>query len=108
MTVIEEFEADLEVRGEELWVLPVGDLDVASAPELAETLSLAMSTDAPAIVIDLRGLGLIDSTGLRTLLQAQTSEGGERIAFVPGNEHIQGVFRLSGLQESLPFRAADG
>ena len=106
--MIDEFEADLEVRGEELWVLPVGDLDVATAPELSETLSLAMSTDAPTIVIDLRGLALIDSTGLRTLLAAQSAEGGERIAFVPGNDHIQGVFRLSGFLETLPFRAADG
>ena len=104
MIVIDEFEADLEVRGEELWVLPVGDLDVASAPELAETLSLALSTDAPRIVIDLRGLELMDSTGLRTLLEAQAAEGGERIAFVPGNDLVQGVFRLSGLSDSLPFR----
>ena len=102
--MIDEFEADLEVRGDELWVLPVGDLDVATAPELSETLSLAMSTDAPAIVIDLRGLELMDSSGLRTLLEAQASEGGERIAFVPGNEHIQAVFRISGLHDSLPFR----
>ena len=106
--MIDEFEADLEVRGEELWVLPVGDLDVASAPELSETLSLALATDAPKIVIDLRGLELMDSTGLRTLLQAQAAEGGERIAFVAGSDHIQGVFRLSGVHDSLPFRPADG
>ena len=104
MTVIDEFEADIEVRGEELWVLPVGDLDMASAPELSETLSLALATDAQAIVIDLRGIELLDSTGLRALLEVQAAEGGERIAFVPGNDHVQGVFRLAGLQETLPFR----
>jgi anti-anti-sigma factor len=106
VTVIDEFEADLEVRGEELWVLPVGDLDAGSAPELSETLSLALSTDAPKIIVDLRGLELMDSTGLRTLLEAQAAEGGERIAFVAGNDHIQTVFRVSGLQDSLPFRDA--
>jgi anti-anti-sigma factor len=76
--MVDEFEADISVRGDELWVLPTGDLDIGAAPELAETLSLAMASDAKSIVIDLRGLEFIDSTGLRTLLEAQQSEGGER------------------------------
>lgn len=104
--MIDGFEADMSVRGEELWVLPRGDLDIAGAPELEETLSLAMASDAKAIVIDLRGLEFIDSTGLRALAQAPQAEGGERISFVPGNDHVQSVFRISGLLEELPFRSA--
>lgn len=103
--MIDEFEADLEVRGDELWVLPRGDLDIGGAPELGETLSLALASDAASIIVDLRGLVFLDSTGLQALIQAQAGEGGERISFVPGNEHVQGVFRLSGLLDSLPFRA---
>jgi anti-anti-sigma factor len=106
--MIDEFEADIEARGDELWVLPSGDLDIAGAPELKESLSLALASDARAIVIDLRGLALMDSTGLRTLLEAHAGEGGERISFVAGNEHVQGVFRLSGLLDELPFRAPEG
>ena len=101
----EEFEADIEARGDELWVLPHGDLDIAGAPELQEALHLALASDARAIVIDLRGLELLDSTGLRALLEAMAGEGGERIALVPGNELVQGVFRVSGLLDELPFRA---
>jgi anti-anti-sigma factor len=104
--MVDEFEAEMSVRGEELWVLPRGDLDIAGAPELEETLILAMASDAKAIVIDLRGLEFIDSTGLRTLAQAPQAEGGERISFVPGNDHVQSVFRISGLLEELPFRSA--
>jgi len=70
-------------------------------------LSLALASDASSIVVDLRGLELLDSTGLRTLLEAQAGEGGERISFVPGNDHVQGVLRLSGLLDELPFRARD-
>jgi anti-anti-sigma factor len=103
--VIDEFEADLEARGDELWVLPRGDLDIGGTPELQETLALALASDATAIVVDLRGLEFVDSTGLQALLHAQASEGGERISFVPGNENVQGVFRLSGLLDSLPFRS---
>lgn len=100
----EEFEVDIEVRGDELWVLPRGDLDLAGAPELEEALRLAVASDASTIVVDLRGLELLDSTGLRTLLQAQAAEGGERIAYVQGNELVQGVLRVSGLIDELPFR----
>lgn len=104
--VIEEFEADIEARGDELWILPRGDLDIGGAPELKEALHLALASDATAIVVDLRGLEFLDSTGLSTLVTAHASEGGDRISFVAGNDHVQGVFRLSGLLESLPFRAA--
>lgn len=106
--MIDEFEADIEVRGDDLWVLPHGDLDIAGAPELKEALSLALASDARSIVVDLRGLELLDSTGLGTLLEAQAGEGGDRISFVPGSDHVQGVFRLSGLLEELPFRAPEG
>jgi anti-anti-sigma factor len=105
--MVDEFEADISVRGEELWVLPRGDLDIAGAPELEEALSLAMASDANAIVIDLRGLEFIDSTGLRTLAQAPQADGGERISFVAGNDHVQAVFRIAGLLDELPFRSLD-
>ena len=102
---VDEFEADISVRGDEVWVLPRGDLDIAGAPELEETLSLALASHATAIVIDLRGLEFVDSTGLRTLVQAPQSEGGERVSFVEGNDHVQSVFRIAGLLDELTFRA---
>lgn len=102
----EELEVDLEARGAELWVVPRGDLDVASAPELAEALGLAVASDATAIVVDLRGVGLLDSTGLRALLEPRAHEGGERIVFVEGSEHVMGVLRVAGLLDALPFRPA--
>jgi anti-anti-sigma factor len=105
--MIEEFEADIEARGDELWVLPRGELDLAAAPELQEALHLALASDARSIVIDLRGLELLDSIGLRTLLDALSSEGGDRISLVQGGEPVEGVFRVSGLLEELPFRPAD-
>jgi anti-sigma B factor antagonist len=101
--VIDEFEADIEVRGDALWVLPQGDLDIAGAPELKEALHLALASDADTIVVDLRGIELLDSTGLRALLEGRAQEGGERISFVPGNEHVQGVLRIAGLLDGLPF-----
>jgi anti-anti-sigma factor len=56
------------------------------------------------IVIDLRGLEFVDSTGLRALVQAPMAEGGERISFVAGNDHVQSVLRIAGLADELSFR----
>lgn len=104
--MIEELEVDVEARGSELWVLPRGDLDVAGAPELAEALALALASDATEIVVDLRGVELLDSTGLRALLEPRAEDGGDRIVFVEGEEHVMGVLRVAGLLDGLPFRPA--
>ncbi len=103
----DEFEAEISARGDELWVLPRGDLDLAAAPELEESLRLAAASDAAAIVVDLRGLEFLDSNGLRALVQARLEDGGERISFVAGNDHVQSILRISGLADKLPFRSAD-
>jgi anti-anti-sigma factor len=105
--MIDPFECDLEARGDDLWVLPRGDLDLAAAVELEEALALALASDARSIVVDLRGLELLDSSGLRALLEARAGEGGERISFVQGNEMVQRVLRISGLLDELPFRSAE-
>ena len=106
--MVDQFEADISVRGDELWILPLGDLDIAAAPELEETLSLAMASDAKAIVIDLRGLEFIESTGRRALAQAPRAEDGARVSFIAGNAHVQAGFRVSGLLDELPFRVDGG
>jgi anti-sigma B factor antagonist len=101
----DEFEVDLEARDEELWVLPRGDLDLAAAPELRETLSLALRSDAPAVVIDLRGLDFLDSTGLKALVEVHAGPEGHRVTFVRGNEMIEQVLQISNLDDELRFRA---
>ena len=102
----EPFDVDLQARGTELWVLPTGDLDVGSAPELQESLALALRSDAAAVVVDLRGLDLLDSTGLRVLLEAALGPDGRRVSFVRGGPRVETVLRVSGLSDKLPFREA--
>jgi anti-sigma B factor antagonist len=103
----EPFDVDVQARDGELWVLPTGDLDILSAPELDEALALALRSDADTVVIDLRGLGLLDSTGLRVLVKACFGDDGHRVSLVRGSEHVSTVLRISGLEERLPFRPAD-
>ena len=50
-------------------------------------------------MLDLRGLTFMDSTGLRLVIRWDTAarDGGFRFAVVPGDEVVQRVFRLTGM-----------
>jgi anti-sigma B factor antagonist len=48
-----------------------GDIDLASAPGLAQELRDAEGDADPEIVLDLSGVTFMDSTGLHVLLDAQ-------------------------------------
>lgn len=97
---------ELEARAGEVWVLPRGELDIDTAEELEQSLSIALASEADRIVLDLRGLELMDSTGLRVIVAACTGPDGARMQLVPGNDAVQGVFNVSGLAAELPFRPA--
>jgi len=107
MASTEGFEVELEARGDELWVVPRGDLDLATTPEMRESLGLALRSDASSVVVDLRGLELLDSTGLKALVEAHASPEGHRVSFVPGNDLVAQVLQVSHLDDELRFRAAD-
>lgn len=100
------FDVVIEQRGHDLWVCPQGDLDLGAAPDLSEALSLARRSDAGRIVIDLRDLEFLDSTGLGVLVRACSSPDGPRIELIPGPPAVMQVLRISGLERELPLRAA--
>lgn len=82
-----------------------GELDLASAPRLEESLRRVEIQRPRKIVIDLQGLAFIDSTGLRLLLQANARSNEQECELVlrPGGESIQRVFDLTGAVEVLRF-----
>ena len=53
--------------GHALVVRVLGDLDIASAPALENSLRHVLKSGAPSIVLDLTGVTFIDPTGLRVL-----------------------------------------
>jgi anti-sigma B factor antagonist len=99
-------EVDLEARAGEVWVIPRGELDLDTTDEIERALSIALASDAERVVIDLRGLEFMDSTGLRVIAAACSGPGGGRVSLVPGNGAVQGVFNVSGLATELPWRDA--
>ena len=81
-----------------------GDLDVATAPEFREAAErLAAAGNASRLVIDLRGLGFMDSSGLRALIAARDSAevAGRDFAVVQGPRQVQRLMRITRVGERL-------
>src|SRR3712207_8444329 len=69
MDTVEPFSIDLEDRDDRVVVIPRGELDMASAPELEQTI-MPRIQDGAWVVLDLRSLDFIDSSGLRVVVGA--------------------------------------
>jgi anti-sigma B factor antagonist len=80
-----------------------GELDIATAPKLEEEVHRLEAEGRRLIVLDLRGLEFMDSSGLRALLAADTRarERGARLVIVRGDDRIQRVLRITRLDERL-------
>jgi anti-anti-sigma factor len=99
----ESFRCDVRIDGEASWVRPIGELDLDTASLLEHELSAARGAGADRLVLDMRELTFMDSTGLRLVIRWDTAaeEEGFEFAIVPGSEVVQRVFRLTGMQEHL-------
>jgi anti-anti-sigma factor len=81
-----------------------GELDVASAPQLEQELAAATSDDdAHLIVLDLRQLEFMDSTGLRAVLTAYdvAREDGRRFGLVRGPQQVERLLSLTRVADRL-------
>jgi anti-anti-sigma factor len=81
-----------------------GELDVSAGGGLLDRLEVELTREPDEIVFDLAELDFIDSTGLRTLLQARDicDRCAARLSIVEGRGHVARVFDLTGLDEVLP------
>jgi anti-sigma B factor antagonist len=80
-----------------------GEIDIASASWLRETLLLAIRRHGPAINVDLRGVTFLDCSGISALLATARRarlEGG-RMRVVRASAPARRVIRLLSLQDVL-------
>jgi anti-anti-sigma factor len=82
-----------------------GELDMAAAEPLTEELRRAHASDAKRIVVDLRNLEFIDSSGIRALLvgESLSREDSNRLRVVQGSAQVVRAFRLTGIDQRLQF-----
>jgi len=83
-----------------------GELDIASADQLEAMVRRICGKATSEVVLDLRGLTFIDSSGLLAILAAGEicEEHGHEFVLVPGPRNVQRVFELTRLAETLPFQ----
>jgi anti-anti-sigma factor len=95
----------VEVRDDERAVVigVSGELDLASSPELERELERGISSGAELLIIDLRRLEFMDSTGLSVLVRAhqKATESGKRLAVVKGPQQVQRLLSLTGVADRL-------
>ncbi len=84
-----------------------GELDLASAPLLQQEIESA-GADAGMIVLDLKELQFIDSTGLRIVLAAneRSQERGQEFALTRGSQQVQRLLSITGVGEHLRIIAS--
>ena len=83
----------------------MGELDLASAPDVEEELMRVEATDAVAIVLDLSALTFLDSTGVRLVLSADARSRADsnRLTLLRGPVAVQRVFEICGIAGLVPF-----
>jgi len=92
-------------------VSPTGELDLSGAELLEGELErLAGDPALASIVLDLRGLEFMDSSGLRLVILAdqRAREAGRRLALVQGPDAVRRVFEVTRMTERLDFVADPG
>jgi len=80
-----------------------GELDIATGPDLERALETQLAQAVRDLVLDLRGVTFIDSSGLRVVLVASrsASDEGRRLIVVPGDGQVRRVIRLAQVEDRL-------
>ncbi|EAQ00443.1 putative anti-sigma factor antagonist [Janibacter sp. HTCC2649] len=82
-----------------------GEVDVYTAPQLRSALEERIAAGHTAIIVDLQGVGFLDSTGLGVLVgrlkAVKKVDGWLRV--VCTNERILRLFGITGLDRVLPI-----
>ena len=104
----ETFSTRLSRRGDVAWLALGGELDAFTAPRLREAIDEAMPAGATEmLVLDMRGLSFLDSSGLAVVLGAHErvseAEAGKLRILVRGSPAVEALFETIGAAEYLPL-----
>ena len=99
------FRCDVEPDRGRVRVIPHGELDLASAPEMERRLRELRESGFDHVVLDLRELRFMDSTGLRLVMRegiaARTD--GREFALIAGPPSVQRIFEVARVDDQLTF-----
>ena len=101
----EPFRVDVEPNRESVRVAPVGELDIATVDKLESEVARLLATGFERIVLDLRGVRFLDSTGLRLVLEldAAARADSHELCVIRGSEVVHRIFEVTQVVERLRF-----
>jgi anti-sigma B factor antagonist len=100
---VEPLRVTTERQDDRVIIAVTGELDIASASRIEEALREAEAAGPAVVLLDLRRLEFMDSTGLRTILSAdaRAREAGRRLVIVQGDENVKRVFEVTRLYDRV-------
>ena len=107
---IEPFRCDVQPARAAVHVRPVGELDLETVPIVDAELADLWAVGFTELVLDLREVCFLDSTGVHLLVTWTAACEAAGIAFrvIPGPPVVRRVIELTGLSDRLPFTSPDG
>lgn len=97
-----EFQVEVRREGSAALIAISGELDLASGPRLEEALA-ELDPEVQLVVVDLRQLEFMDSTGLSIIVRAHQRLAGEEreLSLVRGSPQVQRLLDLTGVAERV-------
>ena len=86
-------------------VRPIGELDIATVPEVDRELRRLSEAGDRHLVLDLRDVSFMDSSGLRLILawRERTGGNGGEFSIIAGNDVVERVFETTRVRDLLTF-----
>jgi anti-sigma B factor antagonist len=101
---IPEFSISVSGTGPRRTLVLGGELDLVTAAELEATAASVCDEGIGELVLDLRGLSFVDSSGVRSILACwDRARGRCGFLLIPGPPAVQRTFEVTGLIDRLPF-----
>jgi anti-sigma B factor antagonist len=101
----EPFRVDVEPARESVRVAPVGELDIATVDKLQAEVTRLRESGFERIVLDLRGVRFLDSTGLRLVLALDGAARADshELSVIRGSDVVHRIFEVTQVAERLNF-----
>ena len=99
------FKTTQEPHRETIVVVAQGEIDLSTARQLAKEFDELLDAGFARVMLDLRAVDFIDSTGLRAILDmsAKSLRNGIDFALIDGSDQTRRLFEVTGATAELRF-----
>jgi anti-sigma B factor antagonist len=105
MAIAGPLQIDSRLDGECARMTLLGELDIATIPRLEAAVDELLAQGPRELLVDLRPLGFLDSSGLRAfiVLADRAAEEGWSLLLVRPEKAVRAIFEITRAEENLPF-----